>query len=157
MNFPNHPVVRSKYAQMVLESDKVPFFFSDSPIDMLKFLDLDTLEYLGVDDIENGMDVQVTDGYDTYEVFGVCDVLIYNNEYLLIEGEDVLLFNIDLQADISDQKSQAREMFRSALNDAVAPTREDLFEKIDLPDDKDDDWFMGVDSSGYYFGEKYNE
>lgn len=110
----------------------------------------DTLDCISVDDIENVMDIQVTDGCDIYEMFGVLDVLIYNDEYLCIEDSESLLFNVDIGVEIQQLKLGSRfynfdEHYDSG-ND---------FSKIELP--KEDEWFMGVDSSGYYFGERYDE
>lgn len=153
MGFLDHPVVRNKYAEKVISTGKLPCCFANVPIESLRFMDLDTLDYITVDDIENGMDIQVTDGVDTYEMFNVLDVLIYNDEYLCIESEDLLLFNANINIEVQQQKAEAA--FDAHYAKDYLYSNYEKPEKIEVS--KESEWHMGVDSSGYYFGERYDE
>lgn len=152
----NNSRLRNKLAQSAISGGKIACCFGDIAIEDLRFLDLDTLDRIKVDDVEPGMDVQVSDGYDTYEMYGIIDAVIYDDEYLVIETEDHILTNASIDVEINRQKLDSAFQNSGEHENPHRPGDRFDFDKNTEPD-KDEEWYMGVDSTGYYFGEKYED
>lgn len=149
--------VRNMIAAAVVSSGKVTCCFPDVPIEDLKFLDITTWEPCTLEDVVSGRckDVQVSDGYDTYEMFEIIDAHVYEGKYLKIETEDNVLSNANINVEVFGQEIETNYQGYSEHDDPSQWGVKVGFDKIQVA--KEDKWYKGMDSSGYLFGEQHNE
>ena len=140
--------------------EKIPFTFMDTPIENLQFMDLDTFEMVELKDIEPHMNIQITDGYDTCELYDVVDVAVYDNDYLKIETEDMVLTNASIMREIAEQELNQK------LDEAQDLGEHDDLRKLGIYikeekqpkfKEKESEWNRdGTDKMGFYFGEEHD-